>query len=69
MRLSLLMHKNGADTRFIKNSWDNTAKGNSNTPLLNELAILEKLLEINPDYTIYYQDGFQKDDVLVAEIL
>jgi hypothetical protein len=81
-------------------SWGDTAKGNSNTPILNELAaiaehhinthtiliddvrqfgamefdfidentILRMLLQINPDYRIYYQDGYQKNDVLVAEI-
>lgn len=82
-------------------SWGDTAKGNSNTPILNELAIIadhhinthtiliddvrqfgemefdfidentitQMLLTINPDYTLYYQDGYQKNDVLVAEIL
>lgn len=31
-------------------------------------TIINLLLSINPNYTIYYQDGYQKDDVLVAEI-
>lgn len=82
-------------------SWGDTAKGNSNTPILQELAIIaehpikthsiliddvrqfgamefdyishdtivEALMKINPNYTLYYQDGYQKNDVLVAEIL
>lgn len=30
--------------------------------------IIDKLKEINPDYNLTYEDGFQKDDVLVAHI-
>ncbi len=77
-----------------------TAKGNTYTPLLNELAaiaghhikthtiliddvrmfstvefdyisqatVLQLLFKINPKYKFYYRDGYQKNDVLVAEI-
>lgn len=30
--------------------------------------IFEKLKEINPDYKLTYEDGLQKDDILVAHI-
>lgn len=81
-------------------SWGDTAKGETNTPLMKELAIiaehpikthtiliddvrqfgtvefdflkqdeiLDMLRAINPDYIFYYEDGYQKNDVLVAKI-
>ncbi len=30
--------------------------------------IIDKLYEINPNYSISYMDGFAKDDILVAEV-
>lgn len=82
-------------------SWNNTARGNTNSPILQELAIIrqhhiknhtiliddirqcgtiefdfveldeiiQKILEINPDYTILFEDGHVPNDVLVAKIL
>ncbi len=81
-------------------SWNQTARGDTNTPILQELEnirnhhikthtiliddvrqfgtvefdfieleeIIEKILEINPNYTIYYEDGYVPNDVLVAVI-
>lgn len=81
-------------------SWGETARGESNTPLLKELEIIanqpikthtiliddvrcfgttefddidkntivKKLLAINSHYTLSYEDGYQKNDVLVAEV-
>lgn len=81
-------------------SWGDTAKGESNTPILEELKIISEhsikthtvliddvrqfgemefdyithenivdaLLKINSEYVLYYEDGYQKNDVLVAEV-
>ena len=81
-------------------SWGNTARGDTNTPLLAELQaiaqhpikshtiliddvrqfgtiefdfieieeIIGKLMEINPNYVISYEDGYIAKDVLVAKI-
>jgi len=78
-----------------------TAKGESNSPILNELQniknhhintrtiliddvrlfgtnefdfvtegmILQALISINPEFNLYYQDGYQRNDVLVAEVM
>lgn len=79
----------------------NTAMGDTNTPILDELEviakhpihthtimiddvrlfgtaefdfisledIIEALLKINPEYTIFFEDGYIANDVLVAKIL
>lgn len=81
-------------------SWNQTARGDTNTPILQELEnirnhfikthtiliddvrqfgtiefdfielddIVEKILEINPDYVISFEDGYVPNDVLVAKI-
>ena len=78
----------------------NTARGDTNSPILNELEIIKnhklhthtiliddvrlfgteefdfvtldmiiaKLLEINPNYTIVFENGYVNDDILVAYI-
>ena len=82
-------------------SWNNTARGDTNSPILQELEIIQqhhiknhtilvddirqcgtvefdfieldeiiqKILEINPDYTISFEDGYVPNDVLVAKII
>lgn len=35
---------------------------------VTEIIITQALLSINPEYNLYYQDGYQANDVLVAEI-
>jgi hypothetical protein len=82
-------------------SWGNTARGNTNSPILAELEaikqhqvkthtilvddirqcgtiefdyveledIIDKILEINPDYVISFEDGVVPNDVLIAKVL
>lgn len=82
-------------------SWGNTARGNTNSPILIELEIIkqhpikthtiliddlrqcgtiefdfvelddiiQKVLEINPNYTITFENGHVPNDVLVAHIV
>lgn len=82
-------------------SWGNTARGNTNSPILIELEIIkqhpikthtiliddlrqcgtvefdfveldeiiQKVLEINPNYTISFENGHVPNDVLVAHII
>lgn len=81
-------------------SWDTTARGNTNTPILEELEaikqhhiknhtiliddirqcgtihfdfieldeIIKKILEINHNYIITFEDGHVSNDILVAKI-
>lgn len=81
-------------------SWSQTARGDTNTPILQELEsirnhpikthtiliddvrqfgtvefdfvelddIIQKILEINPNYKIHYEDGYVPNDILVAVI-
>lgn len=90
-------------TFWLDGHWSGgeTAKGATNTPLLEELKaignhpikthtlliddvrcfgtshfdeiplskIIEKILEINPDYLISYRNGFQANDILVAQVI
>ncbi len=81
-------------------SWGNTAKGDTNSPILQELEaigrhhiknhtiliddirqcgtiefdfveleeIIQKVLEINPRYSISFEDGYVPNDVLVATL-
>jgi hypothetical protein len=82
-------------------SWGETAKGETNTPLVQELdaimkhsiknhtiliddvrqfgtvefdfltldQIIQKIREINPKYAFSFEDGYVKNDVLVAQVM
>lgn len=41
--------------------------GTSDFDLIELSQIIQKILEINPNYTITYQDGFQTNDILIAQ--
>lgn len=43
----------------INNTWGGT---------VTELQIMTAVAKINPDYRVYYEDGFVRDDIIVAKI-
>jgi hypothetical protein len=50
------------DRRLLKPTYINTPESIG----FSEAEILKLLYDINPDYTVGYMDGFEKDDVIVA---
>jgi hypothetical protein len=47
---------------------DRRLLGTDEFMFITEDQIREKLLEINPDYEITYEDGYQANDIIVARI-